>query len=42
MTCLKCKSHICWNCLKPFKVAKECYDHLAKECGGIFARQVQQ
>lgn len=38
MTCLKCNSHICWNCLKFFKTSKECYDHLAKQCGGIFAR----
>lgn len=32
----RCGAHICWNCLKIFETSDECYDHLAKKCGGIF------
>ena len=36
LECRNCKAHICWKCLKFFGTSKECYDHLAKYCGGIF------
>ncbi len=32
----KCGAHVCWKCLKVFDDQKKCYDHLAKNCGGIF------
>lgn len=31
-----CGAHVCWKCLKSFKDSGKCYDHLSKECGGIF------
>lgn len=34
--CEVCHSHICWKCGKGFPTAKECIDHLAAVCGGIF------
>lgn len=36
MECRGCKAHICWKCFKIFATSKECYDHLARQCGGIF------
>ena len=38
MECQNCHAHICWKCLKYFRKSDECYNHLAKECGGIFGR----
>jgi hypothetical protein len=32
----RCGAHICWKCLKYFDFSNDCYDHLAKACGGIF------
>lgn len=34
--CVSCQTHICWKCLKAFNIPNNCYDHLVKECGGIF------
>jgi hypothetical protein len=28
MECIKCKVHICWNCMIYFDTASECYNHL--------------
>ena len=42
VTCLKCHSHICWKCEKVFPNSPECYNHLAKVCGGIFDADVNQ
>ncbi|KAH8667653.1 hypothetical protein BGZ60DRAFT_564826 [Tricladium varicosporioides] len=28
MTCKQCKAHICWFCMKNFKTARECYEHM--------------
>jgi len=36
VTCIKCKAKICWMCLEYYNSAKECYDHLVKQHGGIF------
>ena len=37
MTCKGCKKHVCWKCKDAyFSTRRECYNHLAQECGGIF------
>lgn len=34
MTC-SCGAHVCWVCLDVFRTSGPCYDHIAKEHGGI-------
>ena len=37
MTCKGCKKHVCWRCKEAyFSTGRECYNHLAQQCGGIF------
>ncbi|KAK7485409.1 hypothetical protein BaRGS_00023357 [Batillaria attramentaria] len=36
MHCEACHAIFCWRCREKFPSAKDCYDHLAKKCGGIF------
>lgn len=38
--CGICRSHICWKCTKAFNNDKECLDHLADSCGGIFSDDI--
>jgi len=35
MTCIGCRTHICWKCLKTFRTGNECYDHLNRAHGSI-------
>lgn len=35
MTCLACKAHICWVCMKTFPRGDIVYDHMQREHGGI-------
>ncbi|KAK6192740.1 hypothetical protein SNE40_004162 [Patella caerulea] len=35
MSCKSCGNHFCWLCLASFGTAEECYNHLAKNHGGI-------
>ena len=36
MTCLACRSHICWVCLKFYSTSGECYGHLQSAHYGSF------
>ena len=36
MTCLICKAHFCWLCVKEFQIAAETYDHLTKIHGSFW------
>ncbi|RPD65663.1 hypothetical protein L226DRAFT_455316 [Lentinus tigrinus ALCF2SS1-7] len=35
MTCVSCKTHICWACLATFPTSQEVYDHMRGIHGGI-------
>ncbi|CCL99795.1 uncharacterized protein FIBRA_01817 [Fibroporia radiculosa] len=35
MTCIRCKTHICWACLATFSNGEEVYDHMRMIHGGI-------
>ncbi|TFK89909.1 hypothetical protein K466DRAFT_415089 [Polyporus arcularius HHB13444] len=35
MTCVSCKTHICWACLATFPTSQEVYDHMRAIHGGI-------
>jgi hypothetical protein len=35
MTCVGCKSHICWVCMAVFQTSGPCYDHMNRMHGGI-------
>ena len=35
MYCIKCHTHICWVCTKPFDDEQDCYKHLHEVHGGI-------
>jgi hypothetical protein len=36
MECRLCGIHICWYCMKTFKLSRETYDHMSKKHGGAF------
>ncbi|KAK0716183.1 hypothetical protein B0H67DRAFT_554540 [Lasiosphaeris hirsuta] len=36
MTCVGCKTHICWKCLETFTTARACYEHLSRWHNGAF------
>ncbi|XP_072029162.1 LOW QUALITY PROTEIN: uncharacterized protein [Amphiura filiformis] len=36
VSCIKCKKHICWNCLDSFDTSNQCYAHLTEKHGGCF------
>lgn len=35
MTCIRCQSHICWECLAVFPRGEGIYDHMRHKHGGI-------
>ncbi|KAI0945379.1 hypothetical protein AcW1_001614 [Taiwanofungus camphoratus] len=35
MTCVRCKTHICWSCLATFTTGEDVYDHMRMMHGGI-------
>ena len=35
ITCVHCKTHICWQCLQTFKESGEVYEHMRSVHGGI-------
>ncbi|KAI1803925.1 hypothetical protein F4811DRAFT_522245 [Daldinia bambusicola] len=37
----RCGAHICWVCLKTFKIPDDCYDHMRKTHNGIGLEQLQ-
>lgn len=42
VTCLGCKTHICWKCLKTFDNSTACYNHLKKAHGGYWEGFIMQ